>query len=96
VQNRGGLPGLTLPVDAGSAPPLSRLLAMNTALAVGISPGDGFERWRGYLAAHLDLAVGALLQRSVPTLSNAEAAAYETLRSRTRRTRPESGPSRSS
>jgi haloalkane dehalogenase len=77
VQDWGGLLGLTLPMDVGFAPRLSRLLAMNTALAVGISPGEGFEKWRAYVAAHPDLAVGALLQRSVPTLSDAEAAAYD-------------------
>jgi haloalkane dehalogenase len=75
VQDWGGLLGLTLPIDAGFAPRLSRLLAMNTDLAVGTSPGNGFENWRAYVAAHPDLAVGALLRRSVPTLSDAEAAA---------------------
>jgi haloalkane dehalogenase len=77
VQDWGGLLGLTLPMDSGFAPRLSRLLAMNTALAVGISAGKGFEDWRAYVAAHPDLAVGALLKRSVPTLSEAEAAAYD-------------------
>ena len=77
VQDWGGLLGLTLPTDAGFAPRLSRLLAMNTALAVGVSPGKGFENWRAYVASHPDLAVGALLKRSVPTLSDAEAAAYD-------------------
>jgi hypothetical protein len=41
VQDRGGLLGLTLPMDAGFAQRLSRLLAMNTGLAVGVSPGKG-------------------------------------------------------
>jgi haloalkane dehalogenase len=77
VQDWGGLLGLTLPVDPGFAPRLSRLIAMNTGLAVGRSPGAGFEQWRAYAAAHPDLAVGALLKRSVPTLSDAEAAAYD-------------------
>src|SRR4029450_12076287 len=77
VQDWGGLLGLTLPMDAGFAPRLSRLVAMNTGLAVGISPGAGFEKWRAYVAPHPDLAVGALLKRSVPTLSDAEAAAYD-------------------
>jgi pimeloyl-ACP methyl ester carboxylesterase len=77
VQDWGGVLGLTLPMDAGFAPRLSRLLAMNTGLAVGVSPGEGFENWRAYVAAHPDLAVGALLKRSVPTLSDAEAAAYD-------------------
>ncbi|WP_433362758.1 haloalkane dehalogenase [Actinoplanes sp. CA-142083] len=77
VQDWGGLLGLTLPMDAGFAPRLSRLLAMNTGIAVGTSPGQGFEDWRAYVVAHPDLAVGALLKRSVPTLSDAEAAAYD-------------------
>ena len=77
VQDWGGLLGLTLPMDAGFAARLSRLLAMNTGLAVGISPGRGFEDWRAYVAAHPDLAVGALLKRSVPILSDAEVAAYD-------------------
>jgi haloalkane dehalogenase len=77
VQDWGGLLGLTLPMDAGFAPRLSRLLAMNTGLAVGRSPGKGFEDWRAYVATHPDLAVGALLKRSVPALSDAEAEAYD-------------------
>jgi pimeloyl-ACP methyl ester carboxylesterase len=77
VQDWGGLLGLTLPIDAGFAPRLTRLLAMNTGLALGVSPGKGFEDWRAYVAAHPDLAVGALLRRSVPELTEAEAAAYD-------------------
>ncbi|MCU7723963.1 haloalkane dehalogenase [Actinoplanes sp. KI2] len=77
VQDWGGLLGLTLPMDAGFVPRLSRLLAMNTGLAVGTSPGKGFEDWRAYVAAHPDLAVGGLLKRSVPTLSEAEVAVYD-------------------
>jgi haloalkane dehalogenase len=77
VQDWGGLLGLTLPVDPGFAPRLARLLAMNTALAVGTPAGKGFDEWRGYAAAHPDLAVGALLRRSVPALTEAEAAAYD-------------------
>jgi haloalkane dehalogenase len=77
VQDWGGLLGLTLPVEPGFAPRLSRLLAMNTGLAIGRSPGEGFEAWRAYAASRPDLAVGALLQRSVPGLSDAEAAAYD-------------------
>ena len=77
VQDWGGLLGLTLPVDPGFPPRLTRLVAMNTGLALGVSPGGGFEAWRHYVSAHPDLAVGALLQRSVPGLSDAEAAAYD-------------------
>lgn len=77
VQDWGGVLGLTLPVEAGFAPRLSRLLAMNTGLALGRSPGKGFDEWRAYAASQPDLAVGALLQRSVPGLTDAEAAAYD-------------------
>ena len=77
VQDWGGVLGLTLPVDPGFAPRLSRLLAMNTGLALGTSPGKGFEEWRAYAASQPDLAVGALLRRSVPGLTDAEAAAYD-------------------
>ena len=77
VQDWGGLLGLTLPMDAGFAPRLSRLLAMNTGLAVGTSPGPGFEAWREYVATHPDFPVGGLLKRSVPSLTDAEAAAYD-------------------
>jgi pimeloyl-ACP methyl ester carboxylesterase len=77
VQDWGGLLGLTLPVEPGFAPRLSRLLAMNTGLALGTSPGKGFEDWRAYAASQPDLAVGALLRRSVPGLTDAEAAAYD-------------------
>lgn len=77
VQDWGGLLGLTLPMDPGFAPRLSRLLAMNTGLAVGTSAGRGFDEWRAYANAHPDLAVGALLRRSVPGLTEAEAAAYD-------------------
>ena len=77
VQDWGGLLGLTLPVDGGFAPRLSRLLAMNTGLALGESPGKGFEAWRAYAASQPDLAVGTLLKRSVPGLTDAEAAAYD-------------------
>ena len=50
---------------------------MNTGLAVGTSPGPGFEAWRAYVASHPDFPVGTLLKRSVPALSDAEAAAYD-------------------
>jgi pimeloyl-ACP methyl ester carboxylesterase len=77
VQDWGGLLGLTLPMDPGFAPRLSRLLAMNTGLAIGTPAGRGFDEWRAYANAHPDLAVGSLLQRSVPGLTDAEAAAYD-------------------
>jgi len=77
VQDWGGLLGLTLPVDAGFRPRLARLLVMNTALAVGRMPSDGFRKWRDYNRRTPDMAVGALIGRGVPHLTQAEIAAYD-------------------
>jgi pimeloyl-ACP methyl ester carboxylesterase len=77
VQDWGGLLGLTLPVDGGFRRRLSRLLVMNTAMAVGEPPSQGFLAWRAYAAANPDLAVGALIKRATPPLTDAEAAAYD-------------------
>lgn len=77
VQDWGGLLGMTLPVDAGFRPRLARLLAMNTGLAVGTAATQGFIAWRAYCAAHPDLAVGTLIKRGTPHLTDAEVAAYD-------------------
>jgi pimeloyl-ACP methyl ester carboxylesterase len=74
VQDWGGLLGLTLPVDMPDR--IKRLLVMNTGIAVGVSPGDGFNAWKAYAAANPDMNVGALLKRATPILSDAEVAAY--------------------
>lgn len=74
VQDWGGLLGLTLPVARPSL--VGRLLIMNTGLGVGSDPGPGFLAWRDYMANTPDLDVGDLMQRAVPGLSAAEAAAY--------------------
>ena len=54
---------------------------MNPGARGGAPPRNlqhpGFETWRNYVVTHPDLAVGLLLQRSVPALSDAEAAAYD-------------------
>jgi haloalkane dehalogenase len=55
---------------------VGRLLVMNTALAVGTSPGRGFLAWRDYVAKTPDFDVGALMKRSEPALTDAEVAAY--------------------
>ena len=75
VQDWGGLLGLTLPHEMPDR--FDRLLIMNTALPVGRSAGPGFDAWRAYVAKNPDLAVGALMARSCPQLSDAEAAAYD-------------------
>jgi haloalkane dehalogenase len=75
VQDWGGVLGLTLPVTHPDL--ISRLLIMNTALAVGVSPGPGFLEWRDYVANTPDLPVAELFARSEPGLNDAEVAAYE-------------------
>ena len=74
-QDWGGLLGLTLPVDMPDR--FSRLIVMNTAIAVGIGAGKGFNEWRDYVKNTPDLPVGGLMKRSTPHLSEAEVAAYE-------------------
>lgn len=77
VQDWGGLIGLTLPVDLGFRRRLSRLLVMNTTLAVGKPPSEGFLAWRAYAKANPDLNISALIRRGTPHLTDAEAAAYD-------------------
>jgi haloalkane dehalogenase len=74
VQDWGGLLGLTLPMEMPER--FKRLLVMNTAIATGVSPGAGFDNWKAYVKANPDLNVAALMKRSTPVLSDAEAAAY--------------------
>ncbi|MCA3691821.1 MAG: haloalkane dehalogenase, partial [Aquidulcibacter sp.] len=50
---------------------------MNTTLATGHPPSDGFMAWRAYAGARPDLAIGALIHRSAPHLGPAEVAAYD-------------------
>jgi pimeloyl-ACP methyl ester carboxylesterase len=75
VQDWGGLLGLTLPMEMPQR--FARLLVMNTTLAVGQSPGPGFDGWKAYAKANPDLGVGELMKRSTPILSEAEVAAYD-------------------
>jgi len=77
VQDWGGLIGLTLPLDAGFAARLERLIVMNTAIATGASPGQGFMMWKTYALSTPDLPVGALIARGTPHLTPAEIAAYD-------------------
>lgn len=77
VQDWGGLLGLTLPVDEDFKPRLSRLLVMNTALAVGKSPSDGFIAWKNYALSTPDLPIGELIARGTPHLTEADIAAYD-------------------
>lgn len=75
VQDWGGLLGLTLPMDMANR--FSRLIIMNTVLAVGKPAGEGFANWRSYVAANPDLAVGRIMKRSCPHITAAEVAAYD-------------------
>ncbi len=74
VQDWGGLLGLTLPQEMPSR--FARLLIMNTTLALGSPPSDGFLAWQNYANAHPDLDIAGLMKRSTPGLTDAEAAAY--------------------
>lgn len=73
-QDWGGLLGLTLPVEYPDR--FDRMIVMNTTLAVGELPSEGFAQWKAFSAANPDLDVAALMQRGTPVLSEAEAAAY--------------------
>ena len=52
------------------------VLVMNTAIAIGQSPGEGFDNWRAYNRTQPDMDVGALMKRATPILTDAEQAAY--------------------
>jgi pimeloyl-ACP methyl ester carboxylesterase len=74
VQDWGGVLGLTLPHVMPER--VSRLLIMNTAIAIGMPAGKGFEDWRAYNKANPDMDIAALMGRATPILNEAEAAAY--------------------
>lgn len=75
VQDWGGLLGLSLGADMADR--ISGLLIMNTAFAVGGKPTQGFLDWRDFVARTPDLAVGRLMKRSCPHLSDDEVRAYD-------------------
>jgi len=77
VQDWGGLLGLTLPVDANMRGRITRLIVMDTAIAVGESLGEGFDNWRMFSSMTEDMPAGQLLSQSEPYLTAAEAAAYD-------------------
>jgi pimeloyl-ACP methyl ester carboxylesterase len=75
-QDWGGLIGLTLPMDLPDR--FSRLLVMNTMLSTGdFQLSKGFLEWRAWSKTRPDLAVGKLLGRTCPHLSEKERAAYD-------------------
>lgn len=73
-QDWGGILGLTIPPAMPER--FARLLVMNTAIPVGEAVSDGFERWRSFNRSQPDLDIAALMQRSQPDMTAAEAAAY--------------------
>lgn len=73
-QDWGGLIGLTLPVARPDL--ITHLLVMNTGLGTG-TVTEGFKAWRAHCNANPDLAVGKLMKRGCPVLTDAEAAAYD-------------------
>jgi len=73
-QDWGGLLGLTIPPAMPER--FERLIVMNTAIAVGESPGEGFEAWKAYAASQPDMDIAALMKRATPILTDAEADAY--------------------
>lgn len=73
-QDWGGLLGLTLPMEYPDR--FDRLIVMNTTIAIGELPSEGFAQWKAFSAANPDLDVTALMKRGTPILSDAEAAAY--------------------
>ena len=74
VQDWGGVLGLTLPHAMPDR--ISRLLIMNTAIAIGTPAGKGFNDWRAYNKANPDMDIAALMARATPILTENEAAAY--------------------
>lgn len=74
VQDWGGLLGLTIPKDY---PQITRMIVMNTGIGVGVSPGEGFNAWKNYVANAPVLKVGEIMKRGTPILSDAEVAAYD-------------------
>lgn len=74
VQDWGGLLGLTLPVSMPER--ITRLLVMNTGLGTG-TVTEGFRQWRAYAASQPDMAVGKLIRRGTPQMTDADTAAYD-------------------
>jgi haloalkane dehalogenase len=74
VQDWGGVLGLTLPMEYPGR--IDRLIVMNTGLGIGRSPGPGFDAWKAFVAGNPDFDIARLMKRSVPFLTDAEAAAY--------------------
>ncbi len=73
-QDWGGILGLSMVPEMAER--FDRLIVMNTAIPAGESAGPGFEAWKAFNRSQPDLDIAALFQRSDPSISDAEAAAY--------------------
>jgi pimeloyl-ACP methyl ester carboxylesterase len=75
-QDWGGILGLTLPMEMPNR--FSRLIIMNTTLGTGdVMLSEGFIVWRSWVGKNPDMAIGKLMKRSCPHLSEEECAAYD-------------------
>ena len=75
VQDWGGLIGLTLPMEYPDQ--ITRLIVMNTGLAVGMPAGKGFDDWKQWVLDNPDFSIAKLFKRSEPQLTEDELKAYE-------------------
>ena len=74
-QDWGGILGLTLPMDMPDR--FSKLIIMNTILGTGdFQLSEGFIAWREWSNKNPDMAIGRLMKRSCPHLTNEEDDAY--------------------
>ena len=73
-QDWGGVLGLTLPVTHPAL--IDNLLVMNTALAVGARPTQGFLEWLDFVKNTPDFDVARLMKRSIPGATDEVVAAY--------------------
>jgi haloalkane dehalogenase len=75
-QDWGGVLGLTLPMDMPER--FSRLIVMNTTIAIGEPINAGFDGWKAFAATYHDVPVGSLIALSSPgALSPYDAYAYD-------------------
>ena len=72
----GGIIGLTLPVDEDFKGRLSRLIIMNTALAIGAGESAGFNKWKEYALTTPIFDAGEIIAGKTPQLTAEEVAAY--------------------
>ncbi len=75
-QDWGGVLGLTLPMDMPER--FTRLLVMNTGIAVGGPVSEGFALWKSYAATIPEIPIAALITRDARDAVNLmDAYAYE-------------------